>query len=88
MEVNFKENLRNAILIVLGTSLIYALIRHFVKQDEMQCDAVVFLEGELSIDVREVTFYDSNTSTIHLCDGEILRMPTKRIIKIVDKDVQ
>ena len=82
------ENLRNAILIVLGTALIYALIRHFVKQDEMQCDAVVFLEGELSIDVREVTFYDSNTSTIHLCDGKILRMPTKSIIKIVDKNVQ
>ena len=82
------ENFRNSILIVLSIALIYAPIRHFIKQDKMQCDEVVFLEGELSIDVRYVYSYDNGMSNIHLCDGEILRMPTKRIIKIVDKDVQ
>ena len=51
----------------------------------MQCDEVVFLEGELSIDVRYVYSYDNGMSNIHLCDGEILRIPTKRIIKIIDK---
>lgn len=88
MKVNFKENFRNAILIVLGIALIYTPIRHFINQDKMQCDEVVFLDGELSIDVRYVYSYDNGMSVIHLCDGEILRMPTKRIIKIIDKDVQ
>ena len=82
------ENFRNAILIVLGIALMYVPIVYFFEQDKMQCDQVVFLEGEMSMDVREVNSYDNGMSTIHLCDGRLLRVPTKRIIKIVDKDVQ
>lgn len=82
------ENYRNAIIIVLGIALTYIPIVYLIKQDKMQCDEVVFLEGELSIDVREVNSYDNGISTIHLCDGKLLRVPTKRIVKIVDKDVQ
>lgn len=82
------ENFRNAILIVLGISLMYAPIIYFSKQEKMQCDEAVFLEGELSIDAREVDSYDNGMSTIHLCDGRVLQVPTKRIIKIVSKDVR
>jgi hypothetical protein len=82
------ENYRNAILIVLGIALTYIPIIYLVKQDKMQCDEVVFLEGELSIDIRYVDSYKNGMSTIHLCDGKILQVPTRRIIKIVDKDVQ
>jgi hypothetical protein len=82
------ENYRNAIIIVLGIALTYIPIVYLIKQDKMQCDEVVFLEGELSMDVREVNSYDNGMSTIHLCNGRLLRVPTKRIIKIVDKDVQ
>jgi hypothetical protein len=82
------ENFRNAILIVLGIGLTFAPIIYFSKQEKMQCDEAVFLEGELSIDVRYVDSHDNGMSTIHLCDGKILRVPTRRIIKIVSKDVQ
>ena len=82
------ENYRNAIIIVLGIALTYIPIVYLIKQDKMQCDEVVFLEGELSMDVREVNSYDNGMSTIHLCNGRLLRVPTKRIIKIVEKDVQ
>ena len=38
--------------------------------------------------IRGVYSYDNGMSTIDLCDGKTLRVPTRRIIKIVDKDVQ
>ena len=82
------ENFRNAILIVIGIALIYTPIIYFSHKESMECDEVVFLEGELSMDVREVDSYDNGMSTIHMCDGKLLRVPTKRIIKIVSKDVQ
>jgi hypothetical protein len=83
-----SRNLRNVLLIVLGMSLVYVPIVYFSHQESMQCDEVVFLEGELSVDVREVDSYDNGMSTIHLCDGKILQVPTRRIIKIVNKDVR
>jgi hypothetical protein len=83
------NNFRNAILIVLGIVLIYVPIVYFSHQKSMQCDEVVFLEGEMSMDVREVDTYDTGMSRIHLCDGTVMEVPTIRIIKIVDKeDVQ
>jgi hypothetical protein len=75
-------------VIVIGSFLMYVPIIYFAKQESMECDEVVFLEGELGMDVREVDSYDNGMSTIHLCDGKELRVPTRRIIKIVDKDVQ
>jgi len=82
------ENFRNAILIVLGIALMYVPIVYFFEQDKMQCDQVVFLEGEMSIDVCDVNSYENGMSVIHLCDGKTLQVPTRRIIKIVDKDVR
>lgn len=60
-------------------------------KEKTECDQVIFLEGpkgELSIDVTYVNSYDTGMSTIHLCDGKTVRVPTGRIIKIIDKDVQ
>jgi hypothetical protein len=82
------ENFRNAILIVLGIALMYVPIVYFFEQDKMQCDQVVFLEGEMSIDVCDVNSYENGMSYITQCDGKTLQVPTRRIIKIVDKDVR
>lgn len=57
-------------------------------KESTECDQVIFLEGELSIDICDVDSYDTGMSSIRLCDGKTLRVPTSRIIKIVDKDVQ
>lgn len=57
-------------------------------KERSECNQVIFLEGELSMDIRGVYSYDNGMSTIDLCGGKELRVPTSRIIKIVDKDVQ
>lgn len=57
-------------------------------KESTECDQVIFLEGELSIDICDVDSYDNGMSSIRQCDGKTLRVPTSRIIKIVDKDVQ
>jgi hypothetical protein len=64
----------------------YAPIVYFSHQESLQCDEVVFLEGEMSMDVREVDTYENGMSRIHLCDGTVMEVPSIRIIKIVDKE--
>jgi hypothetical protein len=76
------------LLMVIGIFLMSVPIIYLAAEEKMQCDQLIFLEGELSIDIRYVDSYDNGMSTIRLCDGKILRVPTRRIIKIVDKDVQ
>lgn len=75
--------------IVVPLLLVFAIFAVIgTVKESTECDQVVFLEGELSMDVRGVDSYDNGMSTIDLCDGKTLRVPTSRIIKIVDKDVQ
>ena len=54
------------------------------KQDQ-ECDEVVFIEGELGMDARQVSSFSNGMSVIRLCDGTDLQVATHRIIKIVDK---
>jgi hypothetical protein len=54
-----------------------------IVKEKTECDQVIFLEGELSMDVRDVNSYENGMSTIHLCDGKTVRVPTRRIIKII-----
>lgn len=70
-------------LIVFTIAVIVGIVK-----EKTECDQVIFLEGELSIDVTSVNSYDNGMSTINLCDGKTVRVPTRRIIKIIDKDVQ
>lgn len=75
------------IVVPLLIALAVVLFVDTVKE-RSECDQVIFLEGELSMDIRGVYSYDNGMSSIRLCDGKTLRVPTSRIIKIVDKDVQ
>ena len=75
------------IVVPLLIALAVVLFVDTVKE-RSECDQVIFLERELSMDIRGVYSYDNGMSTIDLCDGKTLRVPTRRIIKIVDKDVQ
>ena len=75
------------IVVPLLIALAVVLFVDTVKE-RSECDQVIFLEGELSMDIRGVYSYDNGMSTIDICDGKTLRVPTRRIIKIVDKDVQ
>ena len=63
---------------------------HSSHEEEMKCDEVIFIEGELSRDIRGVDYLsDGNITRVHYCDSTIEDIPTIRVIKIVDKeDVQ
>jgi len=68
--------------------LVYGPIVYFSRKESLECDQVVFLEGEMSLDIRDVSSFENGMSHIELCDGTTMEVPTSRIIKIVDKDVQ
>ncbi len=72
---------------VVVVGLVGSVIYFSYKEDQ-ECDQIVFVEGELSMDAREVSSFSNGMSVIRLCDGTNLEVPTHRIIKIVDKDVQ
>jgi len=55
-------------------------------QEKYQCDQVIFLEGELGMDCSNVSSHENGMSTITLCDSTKMRVPTSRIVKIVDKE--
>ena len=75
------------ILLITGILIMTLSISHFGLKEDTECDQVIFLEGEMSMDVRDVNSYENGMSTIYLCDGKTLRVPTSRIIKIVDKEI-
>jgi hypothetical protein len=75
------------ILLITGILIMTLSISHFVLKEDTECDQVIFLEGEMSMDVMDVNSYENGMSTIYLCDGKTLRVPTSRIIKIVDKEI-
>ena len=74
------------ILFWASFAIIWPSIIYFSYKEGQVCDEVVFLEGELGIDVRDVDSYDNGMSYLKLCDGKILKVPTRRIIKIVSKE--
>ncbi len=72
---------------VVVVGLIGSVVYFSYKEDQ-ECDQIVFVQGELSMDAREVSSFSNGMSVIRLCDGTNLQVPTHRIIKIVDKDVR
>lgn len=77
----------SVILVGIGMLIMSLSIVYFSHKEDTECDQVIFLDGEMSIDVRDVNSYENGMSTIYLCDGKTLRVPTSRIIKIVDKEI-
>ena len=70
------------LLIVYGFFAIF-----FPMKQRAECDQVIFLEGELSRDIRKVDYiHDANITRIHYCDDTVEDVPTSRVIKIIYKD--
>ena len=77
-----KLKIALGILIVVGivTPLLFTL------KERKECDQVIFLEGELSKDIRDVDYYNYGQITrIYYCDGTKEDVPTRRVIKVVYK---
>ena len=74
--------------IVVFAALVIPVV-YFSHREDMKCDQVVFLEGETSMDARGVYTNEGGMSTIYLCNGTEMKVPTIRIVKIIEKeDVQ
>jgi hypothetical protein len=74
-----------ATLMIIGVFLLYIPIIYFYREESLKCDEVIFIEGELGMDIRSAYHYENGISIITFCDGKTMRVPTKRIIKIVNK---
>ena len=77
-----KLKIALGILIVVGivTPLLFAL------KERKECDQVIFLEGELSRDIRNVDYiYYGSITRIYYCDGTQEDVPTTKVIKVVYK---
>jgi len=56
------------------------------EKERNTCDSVIFLEGELGMDIMDVNYSNYGTvCKIKLCDGTTMVVPTNRIVKIVEK---
>ena len=69
-----------AISIIAYGSFIYMMI-----EEGGRCDEHVVMEDGTEYDCRSVSSYDSGISTIRLCDGSKIRVPTLRIKRIEEK---
>ena len=65
------------IVLCLACLAIVTIILQLKKSE--RCDEHVILEDGIEYDCKSVTSFNSGVSTINLCDGERITVPTYRI---------
>jgi hypothetical protein len=70
--------------IVIMFIAVFLSVRDIYREQHF-CDVVVFVEGELSIDASSVTYYSDTMCTIEACDGDILHIPNRKILRVISK---
>ena len=65
------------VIVVASCILIITIILKLKKSE--RCDEHVILEDGIEYDCKSVTSFNSGVSTINLCDGERITVPTYRI---------
>ena len=63
----------------------YGGIYYFYLKKSNECNLIVFIEGQLSIDATQVNHYTNGFTSINLCDGTKIVYPSSQIIKVVEK---
>jgi len=71
------------IFVVITFCLAAIIIVLAIKKSE-KCDEHVLLDDNTEYDCKSVTSFENQMSTINLCDGERITVPTHRI-KIITK---
>ena len=64
---------------------IVSIIYYFYLKKSNECNLIVFVEGQLSIDATQVNHYTNGFTSINLCDGTKIVYPSSQIIKVVEK---
>ena len=63
----------------------FAGILYAYTKKSKECDLVVFVKGQLSIDARTVNHYSNGFTSIELCNGKTEIYHSNLIIKVVEK---
>jgi hypothetical protein len=71
-------------LLLIVFSLFGGLLYGYNKKSK-ECDLVVFVKDQLSIDARNVNHYSNGFTSIELCNGKTDIYPSSMIIKVVEK---
>lgn len=72
------------ISVVLIFITIFLSVREIYREQHF-CDVIVFVEGELSIDASSVTYYSDTMCVVETCDGDILHIPNRKILRVISK---
>lgn len=81
---NLKVNWKFIGLILIIVSSLGGFIYGYTRESK-ECDLLVFIDGELSIDARRVIQYKNGFTSITLCNGKTKIYPNDIIIKVVEK---
>jgi hypothetical protein len=79
-----KENW-DYITLTLVLLLGLAAILYAYQKESKECDLIVFIEGQLSMDARNVNHYSNGFTSIELCDGKHVVYHSHRVIKVIEK---
>jgi hypothetical protein len=70
------------VFLILSAS---AGITYAYHKQSQECDLVVFIQGQLSVDARTVNHYSNGFTSIELCNGKTEIYHSNRIIKVIEK---
>jgi hypothetical protein len=74
--------IKQILIIVTSTLLISIGIVYFSYQSDIKCDEHIILNDGEEYDCRSVSSWSNGMSTINMCDGERIDIPTNRIKQI------
>lgn len=79
-----KNNWKFIGLVLIIISSVGGFIYGYTRESK-ECDLIVFIDGELSIDARRVVQYTNGFTSIKLCNGKTEIYSNDIIIKVVEK---
>lgn len=84
MKYFLKRNWEFVGLFFLAMSAFTGIVYAYNRQSH-ECDLIVFIDGQLSIDARNVNHYSNGFTSIELCNGKTEIYHSNKIIKVIEK---
>lgn len=76
-------NLKTLVIAISVVMIVYIIGMYFIIKESKQCDTHVILIDNEEYDCTRVNSYNSGVSSIALCNGKIVIVPTNRIKKVI-----
>lgn len=78
-------NIKALVITISVTMTIWLIGLYFIIQEDKQCDTHVTLTDGEEYNCTAVHSYTSGMSSIRLCDGKSIDVPTVRIETVIEK---